>query len=343
MQKRETFLDVLRVLATVAVVMLHTVTGVMDHTDMSGYPGQFRLFLAVMDLVCWSVPVFLMISGYLFLNPERKITGRLMVAKYCKRIALALFLFGVPFACLELVAKEGTFRFGMIGTAITMVLQGDSWAHLWYLYLIFILYLVTPLLRWILMKLPMWSVYCLQAVLLTVFSFLPFIGKAFGIEALAAIPASGIYLFYYICGYVYVVQKDEARQKNLTARIAGVILLILVVLAGRLLRSYTLQMAYNYPLTVGFAMLLFAIGMHQKPDTGEKKNTGIWEKLSALSFAVYLTHPVFLNLYYKFLHLSPLAYPIWISLPLFFLGALIPAVVTAAILRLIPVLRKEVL
>ena len=34
MKQREVFPDILRTAATCAVVLLHTVTGVMDHTDM---------------------------------------------------------------------------------------------------------------------------------------------------------------------------------------------------------------------------------------------------------------------------------------------------------------------
>ena len=50
MNERETFLDKLRVTATCAVVMLHTITGVMDHTDMSAYPMEKKVFLVA---VAW--------------------------------------------------------------------------------------------------------------------------------------------------------------------------------------------------------------------------------------------------------------------------------------------------
>ena len=106
-QNRKHFLDILRVIATGAVIMLHTVTGIKDTTDMNLYPMEFRVFLAIMDLVTWSVPVFIMISGYLFLNPAREFTLRQMVLKYCRRIVIALFLFGVPYACIELVMTDG--------------------------------------------------------------------------------------------------------------------------------------------------------------------------------------------------------------------------------------------
>ena len=81
MKEREVFLDKLRVAATCAVVLLHTVTGVMDHTDMEAYPLEKTVFLVLLDLVCWCVPVFLLISGYLFLNPGRKITMRNILLK----------------------------------------------------------------------------------------------------------------------------------------------------------------------------------------------------------------------------------------------------------------------
>ena len=68
---RKQFLDVLRVLATCAVVLMHVLTGATDVTDASIVPEYRSLLLSVMDLVTWCVPIFLLISGYLFLNPER--------------------------------------------------------------------------------------------------------------------------------------------------------------------------------------------------------------------------------------------------------------------------------
>ena len=72
---RKQFLDVLRVLATCAVVLMHVLTGATDVTDASIVPEYRSLLLSVMDLVTWCVPIFLLISGYLFLNPERIAVG----------------------------------------------------------------------------------------------------------------------------------------------------------------------------------------------------------------------------------------------------------------------------
>ena len=39
-------------------------------------------------------------------------TYPVMIKKYCRRIALAILLFGVPYAASELVVAERTFRIG---------------------------------------------------------------------------------------------------------------------------------------------------------------------------------------------------------------------------------------
>ena len=112
------------------------------------------------------MPVFLVISGYLFLNPCREMGLGRMLTKYCRRIVLALILFGVPYGCLELLAAEGRFRPGMPGEAFVKVLRGQSWSHMWYLYLILLLYAVTPLLKRVLKAVPRWAVGAAALVLL---------------------------------------------------------------------------------------------------------------------------------------------------------------------------------
>lgn len=341
-KKREIFLDKLRVAATCAVVLLHTVTGIMDATDMRAFPLEKRVFLVTLDLVCWCVPVFLLISGYLFLNPDREISFRQMLTKYCRRILFALFLFGVPFAWMELAANEKSFHPAMLWQGVGMVLQGKSWSHLWYLYLVLLLYLLTPAIRWILRRIPLGAVYAILFVLLMGSSILPFLKKLLNLEWMWVMPDGGIYFFYYICGYRFATCGKRVLRPWLPAVCAAV--LAVGMLLSRISGNYTVQMAYNYPFTVLLALLLFTFGFgRQKCRSTEKRNTGFWERAGALCFAVYLIHPVFLNIYYKFLHISPLDFNIWISLPAFFLAALLPAILAAWILRKISILKKYVL
>ena len=216
---RKQFLDVLRVLATCAVVLMHVLTGATDVTDASIVPEYRSLLLSVMDLVTWCVPIFLLISGYLFLNPERTLTYPVMIKKYCRRIALAILLFGVPYAASELVVAERTFRIRMIPEALKMTLMGHTWSHMWYLYLILFLYLITPLLKKVLRVLPVWGVVAMMAVIFLGSSVAPFLNKVLDVNSIPVLPDGGVYFLYYLCGYFFAVREvcvDKGRNVWLT-------------------------------------------------------------------------------------------------------------------------------
>lgn len=350
---RKQFLDVLRVLATCAVVLMHVLTGATDVTDASIVPEYRSLLLSVMDLVTWCVPIFLLISGYLFLNPERTLTYPVMIKKYCRRIALAILLFGVPYAASELVVVERTFRIRMIPEALKMTLMGHTWSHMWYLYLILFLYLITPLLKKVLRVLPVWGVGTVMAVIFLGSSVAPFLNKVLDVNSIPVLPDGGVYFLYYLCGYFFAVREvcvDKGRNVWLTAAVA---VLALGMILSRTLAGFSIQMAYNYPFTVLLAVLLFAAGWN-----GSIKKYRIpWQEAGALSFAVYLVHPVYVNLLYKFVKITPFTVleqcgvqsvaagqaVLILLLAAFCLVVLALATATAWVLRKIPVLRKYVL
>lgn len=402
---RKQFLDVLRVLATCAVVLMHVLTGATDVTDASIVPEYRSLLLSVMDLVTWCVPIFLLISGYLFLNPERTLTYLVMIKKYCRRIALAILLFGVPYAASELVVAEKSFRVMMIPEALKMTLTGHTWSHMWYLYLILFLYLITPLLKKVLQILPVWSVVGVMTVIFLGSSVAPFLNKVLDSNSIPVLPDGGVYFLYYLCGYLFAVREvcvDKAessttsgKRKSMDAgdhtepvrgrRIGNVWLtaaavLIMGMILSRTLAGFSIQMAYNYPFTVLLAVLLFAAGQNggwradapaaspvagtpgvDISTAGEEqerlKHRIPWQEAGALSFAVYLVHPVYVNLLYKFVKITPFTvleqcgvqsvvagHAVLILLLLaFWLLVLALATATAWVLRKIPVLRKYVL
>lgn len=351
MREREGFLDGLRIMATCAVVLLHTITGVMDITDMEARQAQRDAFLVILDLIGWCVPVFLIISGYLFLNPKRELTMGKMLSKYCVRIALALFVFGVPYACLEQMAAEGRFGPDMLWTGFLMVLRGESWAHMWYLYLIFFLYLLTPGMKRLLAVLSSRVVFALLVLLFIISSLLPYSYRFLGLEWELQGLEWCVYLFYYACGYLFAAREsacggqDAGKRGRLAASssvwlYAAAVLVAACMVSVRLTGVYGAPATYNYPFTVVFSLLIFGIGKSSRRD----RPYGVFQSLLArLSFAVYLLHPLFLNIAYKFFHITPLDFPIGISLPLFFMAVLLLALTAAWLLHGIPLLRKYVL
>lgn len=299
---------------------------------------------------------------------------------------MAILLFGVPYAASELVVTERTFRVMMIPEALKMTLTGHTWSHMWYLYLILFLYLITPLLKKVLQILPVWSVGTVMAVIFLGSSVAPFLNKVLDSNSIPVLPDGGVYFLYYLCGYLFAVREvcvDKGRNtggqmvesgsgrsaggntecdgetQNVESRAwnvwltAAVAVLALGMILSRTLAGFSIQMAYNYPFTVLLAVLLFAAGWNGSI----KKHRIPWQEAGALSFAVYLVHPVYVNLLYKFVKITPFTVleqcgvqsvaagqaVLILLLAAFCLVVLALATATAWVLRKIPVLRKYVL
>lgn len=343
-KKRIVWLDMLRVMAACAVVLMHALTGGVDIMNSSAY-GDGKLMLAVMDLVTWCVPVFLIISGYLFLDPARRIPVSVMIRKYCLRIVLALLVFGIPFSCLELVLQERTLRIGMLWEGLLMVLTMRSWSHLWYLYLILLLYLLTPVFQILLAKIPRPILAGLMILLATGCSLMTFLNKVFHTTAFPSLPEELIYLFYYLFGYVlhWGEEKttEEHRKKLWFICGSGALLLCGLMVWNRMTDVIPVQMAYSYPFTVILALLLVVWAKNGPWDDGKRRE--IWTRLSALSFAVYLIHPVFLHILYKVGNIVLWEHPLLVVLPIIWISVLLVATGSAALLYRIKWLRKYVL
>ncbi len=347
------WLDVLRALAACAVVMMHTLTGAVDIMNTAAYEdGQWMLL--IMDMVTWCVPMFLMISGFLFLDPDREIGFGKMLKKYCVRIVLALLLFGIPFSCMELILAERTFRMGMLWEGLWMVLTMRSWSHLWYLYLILVLYALTPALKWVLKRLPYWGIVLGLAYFLVGSSGLPFLNQFVEGAAFPVLPDGSIYVFYYVFGYCLHRKEKRVGANHMLVWGVGILIVLGEMVRDRLLRDASLQMAYNYPLTVllSVGIMLFAMSFSEQFQHNGwslehrpvvKYGKKLIVHLSRLSFTIYLIHPVFLNVMYKVMKVTPVDFSFGISLPVFFAVTLLCSIFSAWILHKITPLRKHVL
>ena len=137
---RQRGLDALRAAAALAVVVIHVSATALQHVA----PGSADWWFA--DLyhaaTVWAVPVFVMISGALLLDPARSDTARAFLTRRAGRIL-------VPLAFWSALYLGVRYYRGQVDAMQAMVdlLFGLPFAHLWYLYMAAGLYLVTPPLR----------------------------------------------------------------------------------------------------------------------------------------------------------------------------------------------------
>lgn len=151
LKERKVYLDYLRVIATVFVICNHTVA--LAATLVS--PGSTEFYtLKSLEFVSWACnPLFIMISGALLLPVKEERIG-IFFRKRFSKVALPMLICYVLYVC----AKEG-FVWLKPDHWLFMIQRIVSGApveapHFWLIYIILMLYVLTPFLRWIVSHIP---------------------------------------------------------------------------------------------------------------------------------------------------------------------------------------------
>lgn len=210
----------LRAIACIAIVLLHVVGGWVGQ-DFGQLAG-IRLFLdgiAVQVMVRWAVPCFVMLSGFLLLNPDKQMPIE-KIWKYTSRIFAVLLTFGLVYCFLENIMSIDMSIPQLVFSSIKNLVEGKSWSHMWYVYMIAGMYLVTPVLRAFVRQSDDRTAKCVLLVLMVCTIVVPTVNKFFGIEIVTLIPISSCYVFYYLAGW-YISKWQIQYKKKLLVLLGG--------------------------------------------------------------------------------------------------------------------------
>lgn len=144
MKQRQTELDILRFLATLAVIMTHVCGGTVKAIPVTTPTWVF--LNSCRAAVTWEIPVFLMISGRFFLDENRNISQKDIFGKYLKRLILAFVVWSAVYQAYYVIhsVATGTTSLNIKGIVFEWIIGAY---HLWYLYMLAGLYILTPFLR----------------------------------------------------------------------------------------------------------------------------------------------------------------------------------------------------
>lgn len=131
-------LDLLRILAAFTVVVRHA--NPQAYLEVEVASASWNVMNVVASLCSWNVSAFWMISGALFLDPNREGSIRRLYRKNIFRLAVS-FAFWSAFYALADCVLTGRGKW----TFLNQLFRGHY--HMWYLFALIGLYAVTPLLR----------------------------------------------------------------------------------------------------------------------------------------------------------------------------------------------------
>ena len=133
--QRKTYIDFLRIIAAFSVIFFH----ISNQDELTTDVNLLKIFHIFETRLYVGVPLFVMISGVLFLNPERNYNIKKLYGKHIKRMSIA-FLLWSPFYALTSCAFKST----ELKDILTRIVTGH--VHLWFLFMIIGLYMIVPFL-----------------------------------------------------------------------------------------------------------------------------------------------------------------------------------------------------
>ena len=333
---RKNYISLLRVIAMFAVIATHVCT-----TAWTDFPGFTKsggaLYRSIISVCHFAVPVFFMITGALMLDPNRQMSLNKLIKKYILKYALVILVFCWFFALLEEYFNTKELTLNMFGTSFFAMLQGQSWAHMWYMYTLLGIMFIVPILRIITKYADKKTIDFIFVIGIAFLSIIP-IFKMYTSFALGIIfPVSIIYPLYMLIGYWLDSGEYKISNKICTmALISCFIILIGLSILNQDIKFPIGYAAYESPLIVLASISLFSLLKNSKV-----KENKVIDFVDTTSFGVYILHMFWINILYKFIELNPfdLVNP-YVGFIVIFSNVSCLSIASSCVLKKVPVIGK---
>ncbi len=332
------YFEVLRVVAIVSVVMIHA--AITEWHAISIDSPRWDALTWINSLLRFCVPIFFMISGALFLAPERDVTRRSLFRRSIPRLLTAFGAWSLFFALVEVYGPGGGRE---LPELVTRFFTGHF--HLWFLLALTGLYLAVPILRIIARdRRAAWYFVALAlpfASVLPLLERLPVVGEVLG-DVLGAMKLEIVlgYSAYFLLGFLLSRWRPEARKLAwiAVAGVAGAVGTGIGTLLISRAEGHWDELFFGF-LTPGVAAVSVALFCLARAWGDRFELSGRGSRFVACiarnSFGIYLVHPFFQWVYRQSGLTTEFATPL-ISVPVLTLLVLIPSLLVAVAIRRIP-------
>ena len=287
----------MRVLAIVLIVIVHVVNPDKRFVTLAvGSAGWLETDVVTAG-TRWALPIFVMISGYLLLDPRKHYDWNTYYRRRLRRIAWPLLAWTVLYLGLRVwsdhVAGRPVDEVGILGSLI----KGAPYYHLWYLYMLPGLYVVCPFIK--LATDQMSRGQLIGAVALC------FVANVISssVDALCSVPNVtyiddfprflGYFLGGHLLGRVLPVPKLMPTVVALVT--ACVVLAVMAYVVAQMASPPRALRLFGYgnPAIIVLSLAAFAMLRQVSVATSWR----VWLAAAGeLSFGVYLVHPAVLDL-----------------------------------------------
>ena len=347
-KKRETELDILRFMATLAVVLTHVCGGPIK--TLSILDIDWQILNCFRSAITWDVPVFVMISGGIFLNPQKEIPLKVLYGKYIKRLVIAFAFWSAIFQVYYISYAMYTNSFALNWKGVLAEFLIGPYPF-WYLFMLVGVYATIPFLKRITTDKKLTEYFLVLffvfQVLMCYGQVLPGIGNTIKsiLDKIDFTFAIG-FVGYFVLGY-YLKAYDISKKVEYVLYAAGVILVPICCYVT------TKQSIMNMEYTETFSKYLmpniiiesaaiytFFVKRVSKIKFSEK-TVKLFSKLTEYGFGVYLVHALINELVgltgWTAVTISP-----FVSVPLLTISVYGVSLFVTVVIRRIPFIGKNI-
>ena len=287
-------MDLLRIGAILAVVIIHAVSAATRSAG-TGWHSRWWWAADLLNSAClWCVPAFVMVSGALLLDPQRRVAGGAFLRKRAVRI-------GVPLAfwiAVYLIFQKQFYGQDLsVGGTVKAVASGDPYLQLYFLFIVAGLTALTPVLRRLVLHLSRRELVGLTAAALAFGVAEHAVRELGGGGGFNAVTRFLPYVGYYLAGYLLRTAELSERSQRLArwGFLAG--WLATAIGSGALSSRYGWTtdgyILYDYlsPTVMLMSLSAFAAARSWQP---QRLSGPRLRRYGAATFGVFLIHPLLL-------------------------------------------------
>lgn len=319
--------------------MIHVAGQSWYNTNINSF--EWKVFNVYDSAVRWAVPVFVMISGVLFLTKDYSI--KTIYSKKIFRIFVAFVFWSLIYLFFS---NKSTNKF----EKICKLLTGEY--HMWFLFMIIGLYMLSPVLKKITETKKITKYFLIITFMLSIFLpqiaklLLLFKNKYINIISKAITANLGNfklnigYTYYFVLGY-YLSKAEIKKTMRYTIYFLGIISFLSTIIltniasikAGKPSETYYGNMSLNVALE---ALSLFVFAKYNF------KTNKFLNYCSKICFGVYLSHILFLENLNILMGINTMTFNPIASVPIITIIVFVMSLLLSGLINNIPILKRYI-
>ena len=348
LQNRSIYHDLLRILASFAVICIHVCAGSATwakhqfNTPIWTYLNLFN------SLSRFAVPVFVMLSGSFMIEKYEEGSLKKLYSKNIFRLICSFVFWSAVYVAFTIFRNLILQNPLNIKELIYQFIHG--YGHLWFVPMLIFLYAITPFLKELCNNKNNIHYFFLLACIPIIYNFVDYYITIIPLVKLfdnAGFQFVSGYTILYILGY-YLTKYDVQKIVRVLIYFFALISITATVLvshwhynSGHTAQNYVYE--YLSPTVLVVSIAIFLLFKYEFSKIRFKECTQKFiVKLSSLTFGVYLSHMVFVEVVSKTPLTAENVHPV-ISVPLIVFIVFILGTLTTLVISKIPILKKYII